>query len=227
MLKSATSFPGLMKRSASIKTYSSINLKNNLVNLEFFTDTNNTNYIKQKPLAKCPGFSCNGAIGKCLPTHRRCDKNVDCLDAEDETDCQHISTFIKFSETTANPSAGVDTDQNLSQPPLDTVQDPEDNLRSAITSSNTTSSTVASTIITTWRYPPEIEMKINKSTTEITEGRTPVLNEINIQNIEGITNEIQSTTEYVDFISTAITDDITTAATWSLPDEPLRFTCTR
>ncbi|XP_057339605.1 serine protease nudel [Microplitis mediator] len=43
-----------------------------------------------KPLANCPGFKCNGELGKCLPSRRRCDKKVDCLDAEDETDCYHI-----------------------------------------------------------------------------------------------------------------------------------------
>ncbi|XP_014475627.1 PREDICTED: serine protease nudel [Dinoponera quadriceps] len=39
------------------------------------------------PLAKCPGFSCQGKLEKCLPIEKRCDRIVDCLDAEDEVDC--------------------------------------------------------------------------------------------------------------------------------------------
>lgn len=40
-----------------------------------------------QPLAACPGFSCRGKFNKCLPIENRCDRVVNCLDAEDEVDC--------------------------------------------------------------------------------------------------------------------------------------------
>ncbi|KAK0183422.1 hypothetical protein PV327_001466 [Microctonus hyperodae] len=59
--------------------------------------------VGPKPLNKCPGFSCNGGFGKCLPSRRRCDKNVDCIDAEDEINCSYHTnpaTFREVNEST-------------------------------------------------------------------------------------------------------------------------------
>ncbi|CAD6222513.1 GSCOCG00001002001-RA-CDS [Cotesia congregata] len=51
-----------------------------------------------KPLADCPGFKCHEKMGKCLPFYRRCDKKVDCLNAEDETNCYHF--YKRVEQTT-------------------------------------------------------------------------------------------------------------------------------
>ncbi|XP_015184626.1 PREDICTED: serine protease nudel-like [Polistes dominula] len=44
-----------------------------------------TNRISGIPLAKCPGFSCND--GKCLPSNQQCDQKINCLNGEDEENC--------------------------------------------------------------------------------------------------------------------------------------------
>ncbi|CAK9811280.1 Serine protease nudel [Anthophora plagiata] len=43
--------------------------------------------LKRTPLEKCPGFSCEGGLGKCLPIEARCNRMIDCLDGEDEVNC--------------------------------------------------------------------------------------------------------------------------------------------
>lgn len=40
-----------------------------------------------QPLQACPGFKCKSGLSKCLPLKRKCDRIVDCLDAEDEINC--------------------------------------------------------------------------------------------------------------------------------------------
>lgn len=39
------------------------------------------------PRARCPGFGCRHPHVRCLPARRRCDRVVDCLEAEDEDGC--------------------------------------------------------------------------------------------------------------------------------------------
>lgn len=41
-----------------------------------------------QPKQECPGFKCISGISKCIPMKRMCDKIVDCLDGEDETNCE-------------------------------------------------------------------------------------------------------------------------------------------
>lgn len=44
-----------------------------------------------RPQQDCPGIRCK--IGKrCVPTKRRCDKYVDCMNAEDERDCDYTGS---------------------------------------------------------------------------------------------------------------------------------------
>ena len=69
----------------------------------------------RKPLTICPGFSCQGGLGKCLPKNKRCDRTVNCLGAEDETDCPIFSTAPSFrgSTSTNNKERWDDLDSDM------------------------------------------------------------------------------------------------------------------
>lgn len=64
-----------------------------------------------KPLQDCPGFKCKSGISKCLPLKRKCDKTVDCLNAEDEIGCDFTNLrsvnemFPKIHKTDDNKSS--------------------------------------------------------------------------------------------------------------------------
>ncbi|KAK9881867.1 hypothetical protein WA026_018066 [Henosepilachna vigintioctopunctata] len=46
------------------------------------------NFFLRTPLEKCPGYVCKD-INKCIPRKRRCDKFVDCLLGDDESNCEN------------------------------------------------------------------------------------------------------------------------------------------
>lgn len=46
------------------------------------------NLLHQTPLQKCPGYVCQTTL-RCLPKKRRCDKIVDCLEGDDEMNCEN------------------------------------------------------------------------------------------------------------------------------------------
>lgn len=50
---------------------------------------------KIQPKQECPGFRCDSGMTKCIPKNRMCDKIIDCLDGEDEYNCD----VIQSSET--------------------------------------------------------------------------------------------------------------------------------
>lgn len=49
--------------------------------------TNSKTLPLVQPIQECPGFKCKSGLSRCLPLIRKCDKVVDCLDAEDEINC--------------------------------------------------------------------------------------------------------------------------------------------
>ncbi|XP_044258893.1 serine protease nudel-like [Tribolium madens] len=51
--------------------------------------------VGREPLQKCPGYVCRGTK-KCLAKKRRCDKIVDCLFGDDETNCWQSHTQSLF-----------------------------------------------------------------------------------------------------------------------------------
>lgn len=66
-----------------------------------------------RPKQECPGFRCMSGITRCLPKKRMCDKVVDCLNGEDEVDCNFIRTSerdvdnILVTKSIANDEATI------------------------------------------------------------------------------------------------------------------------
>ncbi|XP_066591634.1 serine protease nudel [Prorops nasuta] len=61
----------------------------------------------------CPGFSCQGGLGQCLPMEKRCDLIVDCLNGEDEARCNQYydrTVYRNSDEGSSNVVAGPDLD---------------------------------------------------------------------------------------------------------------------
>lgn len=56
--------------------------------------------LRRTPLERCPGFSCDGGLGKCLPNEARCNRIVDCLNGEDEVNCSHSSLYMQMENIT-------------------------------------------------------------------------------------------------------------------------------
>jgi len=55
---------------------------------------------ENKPLDSCTGFSCHSSIEKCLPIKNHCDGIVNCLDAEDEIECQILkANYAKYENS--------------------------------------------------------------------------------------------------------------------------------
>ncbi|KAK0091613.1 hypothetical protein PV326_002954, partial [Microctonus aethiopoides] len=156
--------------------------------------------VGPKPLNKCLGFSCNGGFGKCLPSRRRCDKNVDCIDAEDEINCSYntnpAATFRDANESTPNSFDNSNT-QNESYPVSD---DAEVWTKKSITQLGGDAPTSMTT------YP----------TTD------SILDTVDSTNVVDFTDEVTTTT---DETSSAFNDLET--ATSNFSDQPLRFTCTK
>jgi hypothetical protein len=44
--------------------------------------------LMKAPMASCPGLQCSVGNTRCLSVRKKCDKMVDCLDAQDELNCQ-------------------------------------------------------------------------------------------------------------------------------------------
>lgn len=70
-----------------------------------FTATKSLPIIQ--PVQKCPGFKCQSGISRCLPIKRKCDRIIDCLDGDDEINCNFkniLPTFNDdvFSDATTN-----------------------------------------------------------------------------------------------------------------------------
>lgn len=55
--------------------------------------------LKQRPLNICPGFSCTSGFGKCIPSKKRCNGIVDCLNGEDESGCESHINYGMYRES--------------------------------------------------------------------------------------------------------------------------------
>ncbi|XP_076624870.1 serine protease nudel isoform X2 [Colletes latitarsis] len=69
--------------------------------------------MKRTPLEKCPGFSCERGLGKCLPIEARCNRMVDCLDGEDELYCSgHLNNPVYRQMETSDPDSVTPENEN-------------------------------------------------------------------------------------------------------------------
>jgi len=50
-----------------------------------------TNLPQERPKQYCPGIQCSTG-NRCIPTKRKCDKYVDCMNAEDEQNCDYTGS---------------------------------------------------------------------------------------------------------------------------------------
>ncbi|XP_054006397.1 serine protease nudel [Hylaeus anthracinus] len=55
--------------------------------------------LRRTPLEKCPGFSCEGGLGRCLPLQSRCNRIVECLDGEDELYCPGNLDYVLYRQS--------------------------------------------------------------------------------------------------------------------------------
>lgn len=69
--------------------------------------------LRRTPLEKCPGFSCDRGLGKCLPIEARCNRIIDCLNGEDEVDCNDSPLYKQMENATR------DFEPILSTPSID------------------------------------------------------------------------------------------------------------
>ncbi|XP_041970500.1 serine protease nudel [Aricia agestis] len=92
-----------------------------------------------QPKQECPGFRCDSGIAKCLPKKRMCDEIIDCLDGEDEINCDYKSTetlrdedskilHIDDHKTHNSDLTSMDLTQNITQRSSEDKSEDENNL---------------------------------------------------------------------------------------------------
>lgn len=59
-------------------------------------DLGNLNQNITIPKEQCPGFKCKSGDGNCLPSDYKCNRLVDCIDAEDEDQCDYATFDLNF-----------------------------------------------------------------------------------------------------------------------------------
>lgn len=84
----------------------------------YFSDDQGIFPLRRTPLKKCPGFSCEGGLGKCLPVEARCNRVIDCLDGEDELNCHHYPIYRQLGNASFEivPSSTMESPDDPTKP---------------------------------------------------------------------------------------------------------------
>ena len=79
---------------------------------------------KRKPLSRCPGYTCRSTM-KCLVKSKRCDKIIDCLLGDDESDCKEDEPKDFFREVSEQvgreETADIEGSEESSDEQFDTL----------------------------------------------------------------------------------------------------------
>ena len=78
--------------------------------LIYFSVWSGQDTAENTPLQHCPGFQCTSAT-HCIPNGKRCDFEVDCLDAEDELGC--LDVFLSNKPLRMNSTLKTTTPANV------------------------------------------------------------------------------------------------------------------
>lgn len=152
-----------------------------------------------KPLHRCPGYICK-KTNRCIANKRRCDKIVDCLHADDETNCDRNMFHHIFKHAMRH------------------IFLPEENRRTNINVGNATESSLTTKNLNFQKYNNSTEsiLKLPYSTANFSSDEK---NETNTDSFENITEtSISASTTLLDTIPFKFKKNQQTTKT---------FTCTR
>lgn len=154
-----------------------------------------------QPKQECPGFKCTSGISKCIPNKRICDKIIDCLNGEDELNCD--PTRSTFTDNLFMTPISKDS-QFIEELNLQTKEAEADLANNEFTSkvdnaSNTES--ITSYLIPTTSTEPTVKTyKSNTLNIKGYEKDVIIKNRSNDIDIEtGSTNKISKAVEQIDF----------------------------
>lgn len=128
-----------------------------------------------RPQRNCPGIRCK--TGRhCIPTKRQCDKYVDCMNAEDEQNCDYTG-----SQYHVNLYRSINTDHsNLKYSQLKTAEDASTDVTTVTAKSSALPSTVVFQNTKTTPPTPNFKttlrqneyLKVETSTVKVTSNKT-------------------------------------------------------
>ncbi|XP_046613613.1 serine protease nudel isoform X1 [Neodiprion virginianus] len=186
---------------------------------------------KYKPLARCPGYYCHSGSRKCYSAKRRCDKIVDCMDAEDEFNCHMFPDFSIHRNTDSSDFDFVAaTREDLS---TQTEINQEETVDAEMTTAALTtepSTTPQSVIISTTTIEPSTIQPIKQIVTEDDIPEQKVIDQdiikqnVTQKNITEKNEEYITTTQLTDEIMTTVPAELITT-TISPPTNRHHFSC--
>ncbi|XP_045493771.1 serine protease nudel isoform X2 [Colias croceus] len=162
-----------------------------------------------QPKQECPGFRCESGISRCLPKKRMCDKIIDCLDGEDEINCEE-QTLKKFEQNiltnilgrdanvTTNTESGIDEDIKSSTP--------SENINKTITTEIPTSMETTTNILVN---ATDLNHLSFNNTSNIHINTTTPFNKTDTEKIDNDTQETSENIQYIPTVDTSGSTDET------------------